>query len=322
MSEQACLKKWYTEENYIDNNKGSGVKYIFITRGSTVINCITGRMCNMYKDDGLTLEEADNRMVCHVCHMIDNGILNIKIRTVDSDVIVILAAFMEQFLQTVDSGNDLRVWCDFGTGAHRKTVAIHSLYDRLGVEVCLALLFFHAFTGCDSTTSFFGLPKNKWFASWMCCPMRDDITTAFQQLSWFPKRFTIESCIPTIQRFVSYVYTKVDMELSKARLSIYQTAVMGGFRVLPPTPDALELHIIIKRSCYQAGWIWGNTISQQKSYLPTEWGWHLQHDRLAISWTRTSSLGTLLLSKLITTCKCTTAKCTSCKSSTVGPCLK
>ena len=66
----------------------------------------------MYNDDGLTrmLEEADNRIVCHVSHMIEKGrelnpelnegqgITNVKVRTVNTGVIVILLTFMHQFL--------------------------------------------------------------------------------------------------------------------------------------------------------------------------------------------------------------------------------
>ena len=102
--------------------------------------------------------------------MIENGLLNIKVRSVDTDVILILLAFsfMKKFKLISD---DVKVWCDFGTGDKRKTVSIHLLYEALGEGICLALPFFHAFTGCDSTTSFYNLPKQKWFELWMTCPM-------------------------------------------------------------------------------------------------------------------------------------------------------
>ena len=75
--------------------------------------------------------------------------------------------------------DEMKIWCYFGTGEHQKIVHIHSMYERLGEEVCLALSLFHAFTGCDSTTSFYLIPKNKWFEMWMSCPMQEDVTIIF-----------------------------------------------------------------------------------------------------------------------------------------------
>ena len=52
----------------------------------------------MYTDDNLTLEEADNRIICHIGHMIKaDNLTSIKVRSADTDVIVILLAFMPQF---------------------------------------------------------------------------------------------------------------------------------------------------------------------------------------------------------------------------------
>ena len=77
-----------------------------------VVSCIlqkqtlssTARMgrlviCTHYTDDNLTLEEADNRIICHIRHMIkvDLNLTSIKVRSADTDVIVILLAFMPQF---------------------------------------------------------------------------------------------------------------------------------------------------------------------------------------------------------------------------------
>ena len=53
----------------------------------------------MYTDDNLTLEEADNRIICHIGHMIKaaDNLISIKVRSADTDVIVILLEFMPQF---------------------------------------------------------------------------------------------------------------------------------------------------------------------------------------------------------------------------------
>ena len=65
------------------------------------------------------------------------------------------------------------------------TLPIHELYQSLGDSICLGLTFFHAFTGCDSTSAFFSYPKNKWFEALMNAPQElyDEVTATFQQLS-------------------------------------------------------------------------------------------------------------------------------------------
>ena len=74
----------------IESQKKTWNTNTYITHHTTVINCLDGSECRMYNDDGLTLEEADNLIVCHLWHMINEGFKDIVVRTVDSDVIVFL----------------------------------------------------------------------------------------------------------------------------------------------------------------------------------------------------------------------------------------
>ena len=62
---------------------------------------------------------------------------------------VILLEFVPQFKLWNDH---IRIWCDFGTGVNRKATSTNSIYERLGKALCLALPFFHVFSGCDSTS--------------------------------------------------------------------------------------------------------------------------------------------------------------------------
>ena len=73
-------------------------------------------------------------------------------------MIEILLEFMPRFEQWNDR---IRIWRDFGTGVNRKATSINSIYDRLGKALCLALTFFHAFSGRDSTPYFFNYTKNQ-----------------------------------------------------------------------------------------------------------------------------------------------------------------
>ena len=103
---------------------------------------------HMYTNDNLTLEEADNRIICHIRHMTKaDNLIGIKVRSAGTDVIVIFLEFMPKFKLRNDH---IRIWCDFGTGVNRKATSTNSIYERLGKALCLALPFFHVFSGCDS----------------------------------------------------------------------------------------------------------------------------------------------------------------------------
>ena len=68
---------------------------VYIIKANTVIDCKDGEACHMYN---VTLEEAYNRIICHIGHMIKaDNLISIKVRTADTDVIVILLEFMPQF---------------------------------------------------------------------------------------------------------------------------------------------------------------------------------------------------------------------------------
>ena len=266
-------------------------------------------------------EEADNRMLIYIKDMLAKDITNIILRTVDTDVIVILLAFMSQFIELNDN---VMIWVDFGTGGHRRTISINSSFIALGESTCLALSFFHAFTGCDSTCSFYRKTKKIWFEIWMKCPMWNKLTTAFQQLSWLPSSEVVKANLCVIEQFVTHVFLKKDMELDDARYTIFSSSTSDNFREMPPSSDALEQHIL--RSAFQAGWVWGNTLSQLPTPYKHLWGWqlHQEQSRLLIRW-KGHTANITKLSVVIATCKCSGA-CSTCTICTCGKnkmtCLK
>ena len=140
-------------------------------------------------------EEADNRMVIHIRHMLEKGICNIKVRTLDTDVIVILLSFMYEFIQI----NELVcIMVDFGSGDSRRDISINRSFTSLGEAVAL--------TGCDSTSAFYRKTKKTFFESWMNYPKYDELTMAFQQLSWLPTIEIVHSCKIYVEQFVTHMY--------------------------------------------------------------------------------------------------------------------
>ena len=76
-----------------------------------------------------SLEEVDNRVVVHIKNMIEHHQrTSITVRTVDSDVVVILAAFMTQFLEY---SAQIKLWVDFGTGIHRRLIFINMTFNMI-----------------------------------------------------------------------------------------------------------------------------------------------------------------------------------------------
>ena len=90
---------------------------------------------------------------------IKHGITKLMVWTVDTDFIFLLLVFMPHIM-TIN--NNIELFCDFGTDKHRKVIMVNPLLRDLTEDVYLAIPFFHSFTGCDSTTSFYGISKRKW----------------------------------------------------------------------------------------------------------------------------------------------------------------
>ena len=118
-------------------------------------------------------EEADSRMCIHVKDALNKGAHKIYIRTVDTDVIVILVSV---FFNLQDNYPDTQLWVGFGTGKSFKYYFINDICKYLGREMSRALPFFHAFTGCDTTSQFFGKGKRIAWESWKSFP---EVTEAF-----------------------------------------------------------------------------------------------------------------------------------------------
>ena len=58
-------------------------------------------------------EEADTRIVIHVYDALERGAKKVMVRTVDTDVVVILIG---QFYNIVGQYSEAEIWVAFGTG--------------------------------------------------------------------------------------------------------------------------------------------------------------------------------------------------------------
>ena len=95
-------------------------------------------------------DEADTR-ICFHASSIDRActpLNNIAIRAADTDILIIMLYHLHKF--------NAKVWMDVGTASrnNRRYISISGIADALGVQMWKAFPAFHAFTGCDYTSSF------------------------------------------------------------------------------------------------------------------------------------------------------------------------
>ncbi len=104
-------------------------------------------------------EEADTRMILHIADAVDKGFQKILLRTVDSDVVVLCVAVVAKI-------SVRELWIAFGTGKHFRYIAAHEIAASLGPNKSQALPMFHAYTGCDTVSSFATRGKKTAWDTW------------------------------------------------------------------------------------------------------------------------------------------------------------
>ena len=120
-------------------------------------------------------EEADDRMFTHVKELSRLGYRKITIVTVDTDVVVIgLYAFWDIYPLIEE------LWIEFGKGTDKKWIPIHIYAKTLGEEVCRALLFWYALTGCDTVSQFAGCGKKIAWKTWLAFPEANETFTRYE----------------------------------------------------------------------------------------------------------------------------------------------
>jgi len=233
-------------------------KQLVVTNGPNVLTCNTNACSEL---DPCSHEEADTRMLLHVAHAANSGHAKVMIRTVDTDVVVIAIGCFHRL------SNISELWLAFGTGKNFRYISIHGIVKALGEERASSLLFFHAFTGCDTVSSFAGRGKKTAWEVWNAFP---EVTATFKQLSSEPP--DVEPIMPIIQRFVVLMYDRSSCKMTvnglRKHLFTKKCRTMEG---LPPTEAALLQHT--KRAALQSGYCWNRCLQSQQSLpSPSQWG--------------------------------------------------
>ena len=229
-------------------------------------------------------EEADTRMLL----LAKNASLTLQdvvLSSPDTDVFIIALSKLHDI--------EANMYMLTGTGDKKRLIDLNSVADnaftRLDQVDCSkdmyfeALLGFHCFTGCDSTSSFSGRGKNK---PLQILNKSEEYINTFASLGCALE--VTENTVEILQSFVCHMYGKKDalalgISLNDLRYHIYcQKAGKVSCETLPPCTNVLEQHI--KRVNFQTR-IWRTSLQATvEPESPTENGWSIDNDGLSITW--------------------------------------
>ena len=94
-------------------------------------------------------------------NVFDKGFRDIFIKAIVTYVVVIATA--------VSNSLNCELWFAYGHGDKVRFIPCHLLCSRMGPLTAEGLLFFHAFTGCNATSTFYGIGKKLLGTSTLLC---------------------------------------------------------------------------------------------------------------------------------------------------------
>jgi len=201
-------------------------------------------------------------MVLHLADAVRQGYKHIAIRTVDTDVVVLAVA----------AGAELsipKIWIAFGTAKSFRYISVHEIITCLGPLKSEALPFFHAYTGCDTVSSFYTRGKRTAWETWRLC---EEVTDTFLALSKGPDDLS-DNHFKMLEKFTIYLYDRTSNAetIDEARQELF-TKKGRAMDAIPPTRAALEQHV--RRAIYQGGFCWGKSLHAIMDLpSPEKWGW-------------------------------------------------
>ena len=241
-------------------------KEVYSTHGSSVLT--SSDRTEMSNLAPCTHEEADTRLMIHALDASLRGHRRIKIRTNDTDVMVLA-------LSVVSTLPVNEFWITYGSGKNVQHMPAHDVVLSLGPSKASALPMFHALTGSDTVSFFRNRGKKSAWDVWKVFP---ELTPVLCALKASPEIITEES-LAVLERFVVLLYDRTSslLKVNEARQELF-CQKSREFDNIPPTKAALEQHI--RRAVLQGGHTWGQTLLCQPALpSPADWGWQRQARR-------------------------------------------
>jgi len=139
-------------------------------------------------------QEADTRQLLHLVDAVRDGYEKFLLRTVDTDVVALAIAAAGTIKMQ-------ELWVSFGTDKHHRYIPAHEIALSLGPNRSQALLFFHAFSGCDAVSGFNFRGKKSAWDTWQAY---DEATSTFLSLSEGPSEISSKD-FTILERFYHFV---------------------------------------------------------------------------------------------------------------------
>ena len=128
---------------------------VVVIRNEKIEMSLKGTLVNINMSDS-SHSKADTSINLHVFSCVHCGLKDIYVRTNDMDVVVILVAYMPDFLEI---SRTLRVSVVSGVGCNTSCISMNAITAYIGLKSCKELLFLHSLLGCNYTSSFFHVGK-------------------------------------------------------------------------------------------------------------------------------------------------------------------
>ncbi|KAG0713094.1 hypothetical protein GWK47_016978 [Chionoecetes opilio] len=151
-------------------------------------------------------------MMIHLADAVRDGFQKILLRTVDTDIVVLaVAATTKLKIQ--------ELWVAFGTGQHFRYIAAHEIAAFFGPDKSQALPMFHAYTGCDTVSSFNTRGKKTAWDTWK---VFDELTPALVHLSTGTADIS-DDVVAVLERFTILLYDRTSnlVNIDEARQALF-----------------------------------------------------------------------------------------------------
>lgn len=285
---QFLIQHWATDEmaTFIGNTLikvNYDLCYSYIVKNNVVEMAIDEDInCNNH-------EEADTKIIHHVCKLDTYEKTNVLLKTSDTDVLIIMLGNMDHL-----ESDDLNIFMEYGTGNSKRYIHVTKLYMELGPNLCTSLPGFHALTGCDYNPSFFKkgkirpyqiLKKNQRYQQALTDLGAAHITGLRDEIFHILEEFICEiyKCknISNINTARFQKFCQIYKAVNKDEPFI-KTLRNGDPSMLPPSKAEVLQHLL--RTQYITS-IWRNAYLRFPTSLsPERNGWTLHEEKLDFHW--------------------------------------
>ena len=225
-------------------------------------------------------EETDTRTVLYASYAVKQGYENVRVRSPDSDIFFILLHFAPLLA--------IRILFDTGTGNKRRLLNITEISGRHSQRFNTSMMALHAYTGCDTTSAFKGIGKQKPIKL-LKKMSRFEPAIAKLGESWE----VTDAMFQQLEEFTCHLYGQPRLSsIDSARLHLLKKKCDSNGNLdpsrnidianLPPCSNTLKQHI--RRANYQVG-IWKKALDNFPEIPdPSDHGWVVNDGKMEPLW--------------------------------------